>query len=94
MPVYYDQDDAIKVFVKKNLIRIGFDSMSFASYLYMDSNDMNQNPDGIEYEKVINKVCQEFSHVDKSEIVALICDAMEEEEHDWLEEWMQLLHKQ
>ena len=60
MPVYYDQDDAIKVFVKKNLIRIGFDSMSFASYLYMDSSGMNQNPDGIEYEKVINKVCQEF----------------------------------
>ncbi|MAH43986.1 hypothetical protein CL614_09785 [archaeon] len=94
MPVYYDQDDAIKVFVKKNLIRIGFDSMSFASFLYMDSNGMNQNPDGIEYEKVINKVCQEFSHVDKSEIVSLICVAMEEEEHDWLEGWMQLLHKQ
>ena len=91
MPVYYDQDDAIKNFAKTQLTKTGFDSMSFANFLYMASNGIRGNPDGVEYQEMIDAVCKEFSHVEKSELVGLICDAMEEEEHAWLEGWMQLL---
>lgn len=93
MPVYLDEKDSRKEFIKEIVDKVGYDSSDFAGYIYMDMQGLSIDNHYADYKELIDNVAEKFPFVDSGTLVEEISKVMREQESEWIDAWVDKYHK-
>lgn len=90
MPVYLDENDAMKDFIRKKIEEnpdICIDTSHFATWIY--AGKMGYTSKSYEeYGKLVRETVQLFPLMGKDDILRSISSALREREKEWLNAWV------
>ena len=90
MPVYYDEKDERKEFIKNtiNNLPVAVDTGCFASYLYKDVGYENLKLEYAEYDKMMEIITNRFPRLDRIQVLKEVFSTIVDVEQEYIKAWM------
>jgi hypothetical protein len=90
MPVYYDEKDERKEFIKNtiNNLPVAVDTGCFASYLYKDVGYENLKLEYAEYDKMMEIITNRFPRLDRVQVLKEVFSTIVDVEQEYIKVWM------
>ena len=90
MPVYYDEKDERKEFIKNtiNNLPVAVDTGCFASYLYKDVGYENLKLEYAEYDKMMEIITNRFPRLDRVQVLKEVFSTIVDVEQEYIKAWM------
>jgi len=90
MPVYYDEKDERKEFIRNtiNNLPVAVDTGCFASYLYKDVGYENLKLEHAEYDKMMEIITNRFPRLDRIQVLKEVFSTIVDVEQEYIKAWM------